>query len=156
MERVAEFSEAWQRHVKECHAWVGHLSEEITKRSQMEPFPTAPTEQHFANPYKLAVFIYRRLIGQHKYSLLQHALDHPPVQWILEGFEGTSARGTKQELETLVAVLDDLILTERNTADRLKSNARLIEKALDKLLSELNYAIASRRLRTKCDLVPFF
>ena len=154
--QVEEFAEAWRVHARECQAWVTHLSEEITKRSPMEPFPAAATGKPFVNPYKLGVFIYRRSFGQCKYSLLNHALDHPPLEWTLEGFEGTSAKGTKQQLETLVSLLDNLIVGERNTADRLQANARLIEKALSRLRTELNVAIASRRLRAKCDLVPFF
>jgi len=154
--QVEQFSEAWRSHVCECQAWVVHLSEEITKRGQMEPFPTASTGKSFVNPYKLGLFIYRRLFGRCKHSLLKHAIDHPPVEWTLEGFEGTSAKGTKQQLDTLVSVLDALIIEEQVVADRLQASARLLEKALFLVRIQLNLAVASRRLRKKCDLVPFF
>jgi hypothetical protein len=154
--QIEEFAKAWRVHASECQTWVTRLSEEIIKRSPVETFPAAATGKPFVNPYKLGVFIYRRSFGQCKYSLLMRALDHPPVEWTLEGFEGTSAKGTKQQLETLVSVLDNLVVEVRDTADRLQANARLVEKVLNRLRRELSFAIASRRLRAKCDLVPFF
>jgi hypothetical protein len=39
--------------------------------------------------------------------------------------------------------------------DSLQAKARVVEQKLSALHSELNYAIASRRLRKRCDLVPF-
>jgi hypothetical protein len=150
-----QFSGAWRSHVYECQAWVVHLSKEIAKSSQMEPFPTAAAGKSFVDSYKLGLFVYRRLFGQCKYSLINHALDHPPVEWTLEGFEGTSAKGTKQQLDTLVSILDALIIEEQGVADRLQANARLLEKTLSLVRAQLNLAIASRRLRKKCDLVTF-
>jgi hypothetical protein len=91
-----------------------------------------------------------------EHSLTQHSLDHPPVEFILEGFEGTSARGTNQELTALVTVLDALMVTERSKADELLAEAQKLDQNLAVLVAEIDYAIAYRRLRKKCNLVPFF
>ena len=98
--------------------------------------------------------MYRRLFRFSEKSVRIHARN-PPTQWVIEGFLGTSAEGTEEQLRALVSVLDDLVAKEKNTAERLQAKAHLLEERLTSLCSELNYAIASRRLRKKCDLVPF-
>jgi hypothetical protein len=67
------------------------------------------------------------------------------TQWVIEGFLGTSAEGTEEQLKAFVSVLNDLVGTQRNVADRLQSKASLAEQGLSSLRSALNYAIASRR-----------
>jgi hypothetical protein len=149
------FSEAWRAHANECHAWVAQLSEEILGKSHMEAHPVSQYGTPYVDHHKLALFVYRRLFRSSEYSLLRH-VRNPPTQWILEGFEGTSAEGTERQLGDLVSVLDGLVVREKNTADRLRTNARVLQGGLSSLRAELNYAIASRRLRKTCDLVPFF
>ena len=152
--QAESFSETWCSHANECHAWVDHLSGEILAKSQMEPIPVKQYGISYVDHYKLGLFVYRRLFRGSEHSLLKHARN--PPTWVLEGFEGTSAEGTEQQLGALVSVLDDLVVKEGNTAGRLQANARVLEQRLSSLRAELNYAIASRRLRKKCDLVPFF
>jgi hypothetical protein len=132
------------------------LSEEILKNSQMEAFPAAHHGKAYVDHRKLGIFVYRRLFRCTQQSLIKRSPSHPPVDWILEGFEGTSASGTEQQLEALVSVLNDLSAAEKTIADRLQADARVLEQSLESLRAELNYAIAHRHLRNKCDLVPFF
>jgi hypothetical protein len=110
----------------------------------------------YVNHHKLAVFAYRRLFNPAQHALSKLSREHPPKVWLLEGFEGTSAEGSEQQLSAVVSVLDELVVAEKTAADRLQANARALEKTLASLCLELNYAIASRRLRKRCDLVPFF
>ena len=154
LKQVEVFSEDWRAHGSKCHAWVVHLADEILAKSHMEPFPVPQFGTPNVNHYKLGLFVYRRLFRFAEHSLLLHARN-PPNQWVIEGFLGTSAEGTEQQLRALVSVLDDLVASEKNTAEQLQAKAHLLEERLTLLGSELNYAIASQRLRKKCDLVPF-
>jgi hypothetical protein len=103
--------------------------------------------------YRLGVFIYRRLFRSIEFALFKR--NNNPG-WVLEGFDGTPAAATEQELDAILFYLDSLIEKERSTADRLQRHARALEQSLASLRTELNYAIAARRLWHRCDLVPFF
>lgn len=103
--------------------------------------------------YKLALFIYHRLFGLFEHPLSKNARN-PPL-WELVGFEGTPAVGSEQQLDALISVLDQLIVTERKVAERLQADSRGLDKSLSTLRAEINYAIASLKLRKPCDLVPF-
>jgi hypothetical protein len=156
IQQIERFDEAWRAHANKCYAWVVHLSDEILAKGGL---PKAPVVSHgtpFVNPYKLGLYIYRRLLRVWEHSLTKHSPNHPPVQWVLEGFEGTSAWGSEQELAALVTVLDELIVAERSKADELLAEAQKLDKNLAALMAEIDYAIAYRRLRKRCELVPFF
>jgi hypothetical protein len=154
LKQAETFSNDWRAHAGECHMWVIHLADEILAKSQMKPFPVPQFGTPNVNHYKLGLFVYRRLFRFSEHSLLIHARN-PPNQWVIEGFLGTSAEGTEEELRRLISVLDDLVAKEKNTAEQLQEKAHLLEERLTLLGSELNYAIASQRLRKRCDLVPF-
>lgn len=154
LKQAEVFSEDWRTHASECHAWVVRLADEILAKSQMEPFPVPQFGTPNVNHYKLGLFVYRRLFRFSEHSLLIHSRN-PPNQWVIEGFLGASAEGTEKQLRALVSVLDDLVAKEKKTSEQLQAKAHLLEERLTSLCSELNYAIASRRLRKKCDLVPF-
>jgi hypothetical protein len=154
LKQAEVFSEDWRAHANECNRWVLHLADDILAKSQMEAFPVPQFGTPNVNHYKLGLFVYRRLLRFSEHSLLIHPRN-PPNQWVIEGFLGTSAEGTEEQSRALVSVLDDLVAREKNTAEQLQAKARFLEEHLTSLCSELNYAIASRRLRKKCDLVPF-
>jgi len=155
LKQAEAFSETWRAHATECHAWVVRLADEILVKSQMEPFPVSQFGMPNVNHLKLGLFVYRRLFCFSQHSLLIHARNAQNNQWIIEGFQGTSAEGTEQQLRALVSALDDLVAKEKQTADSLQAKAYTVEQKVSALRSELNYAIASRRLRKRCDLVPF-
>jgi hypothetical protein len=156
MQQLDSFDEGWQAHAKKCHAWVVHLSDEILAKSGLALSHLAGHSEPFVNPYKLGLYIYRRLFRVWEQSLMKHSPGYPPVDFVLEGFEGTSARGTEPQLAALVAVLDELMVTEKSKADELIGEAKKLEQNLVALMAEIDYAIAYRRLRKRCDLVPFF
>jgi len=123
--------------------------------SKLEPFPVTVTQHTIpsVDHYKLALFVYSRLFGLFQRSLVKNGRN--PALFELVGFEGTSATGSEEQLQSVISVLDDLILTEKNIAERLRAEARALEQSLWSLCSEIHYAIASRRLRKRCDLVTF-
>jgi hypothetical protein len=150
---VERFLTAWEAHAEECHAWVLRLSEEIRAECKLPTHPV-PHGSAYVMQYRLGVFIYRRLC--HSLEMALSKREQNIGYWLLEGFDGTPAAGTEQELDKLLSYLDDLMVRERGVADRLLRNAQELEHDLSSLCMDLNYAIAARRLRGKCDLVPFF
>ena len=158
MDRVERFLAAWRAHGQDCNAWVSGLSEEILLKSGL---PAHPAQQPGSSVmhYSLGVFVYQRLFYRTNQILSKHNRNpgdplHP--NWALAGWSATPAEGTEQQLDALVSELDQMIDRERSTADGLREKARTLEEELSSLCSELNYAIASRRLRSRCDFVPFF
>ena len=156
MQQLEAFDERSRAHANKCHAWVVHLSDEILARSGLASVPSVAYGESFVNPYKLGLYIYRRLFRVWEQSLTKHSPNYPPVNFVLEGFEGTSATGSKKELAGLVTVLDELMIAERTNADELQAEAHKLDKHLAALMAEIDYAIAYRRLRKRCNLVPFF
>jgi hypothetical protein len=146
------FLAAWDAHADECCAWVHRLAEEILAECKLPTHPVSHGSP-YVMPYRLGVFIYRRLFRTLEMALFKR---NQNPGWVLEGFEGNPAAATEQELDSLLVYLDGLMARERSTADRLLRNARVLEQGLTSLRRELNYATAARRLRHKCDLVPFF
>jgi hypothetical protein len=154
--RVEEFLAAWNVHADECYAWVLRLSEEILAECKLPTHP-APPGSAYVMQYRLGVFIYRRLCHSLERALSKRNENVNAGYWVLEGLEaGTPAAGTEQQLDVLLSYLDSLMAREQGTADRLLGNARALEQDLISLRNELNYATAARRLRHKCNLVPFF
>jgi hypothetical protein len=152
--QVEQFDAAWRAHASECYKWVLGLSEEILKGSGMQPQPVSygtPYVRH----YSLGLFVYRRLFHGGRYSVFKRS-SHPPTSWTVEGFDGMSAGGTEQQVDAVVALLNQLVEREKGKAEGLKESARTLERQLSELCRELDYAIASRRLRRHCDLVRFF
>jgi hypothetical protein len=129
----------WRAHTTECHAWVVRLADEILAKSQMEPFPVSQFGTPNVNHLKLGLFVYRRLFRFSQHSVLIHARNAQNDQWVIEGFQGTSAEGTEQQLRALVSMLDGLVAREKETADSLQAKARTVEQKLSALRSELNY-----------------
>lgn len=154
IEKVETFAHAWRSHATECHAWVARMADEILSKSGLQAFPVQQYGTPYVDHYKLALFIYRRLFPSTEHTLLVH-VRNPPNQWVIEGFLGTSAEGSEEQLKALISLLNELVAREKPTADRLWLNSQNLAQGLSALLSEINYAIASRRLRKNCDLVPF-
>jgi hypothetical protein len=152
-----QFVTAWKAHADECYSWVLGLSEEILAETKL---PTRPVQHGgaYVMQYRLGVFIYRRLCHSLEMALSKRAPNQMENAdyWVLEGFEGTPAAATEQKLDALLVYLNNLMVREKSTADRLQRNAHNLEQRLTSLRAELNYAIASRRLQHRCDLVPFF
>jgi hypothetical protein len=157
IKHTEEFLAAWKAHAEECYSWVLKLSEEILAETKL---PTHPVQHGaaYVMQYRLGVFIYRRLCHSLEMALSKRNPNQTQSAdyWVLEGFDGTPAAATEQKLDALLAYLDNLMVREKGTADRLLQNARGLEQQLTSLRAELNYAVAARRLRHKCDLVPFF
>jgi hypothetical protein len=153
IDHTEQFLTAWQAHADECLAWVLSLAEQILAGCKLAPDQPVSYGSGYIMQYRLGVFVYRRLFRSVEFALFKRTLN---PGWVLEGFDGTSAAGTEQELDAVLSLLDDLLETEKSAADRLLRDARVLEQSFSLLCGEINYAIAAHRLRRKCDLVRFF
>jgi len=152
-----EFLAAWLAHAGECRIWVLSLAEEILAKSELPP-DTGSHGSRYIMQYRLAVFVYMRLFHSSgaAVSKRNQISSFEPPRWVLETGTGVAAEGTEGDMDRIMSGLDHLVETERVTAERLHNDARTLEQKLSSLRGELNYAVAARRLRRKCDLVPFF
>jgi hypothetical protein len=118
-----------------------------------------PSTTPYVLHHRLGVFAYRRLFwirtgALHKVSQGRlWALEGAPG---LPGMIGCSAIASEQQLDVLVAELDKIILSNRENAERLREESQNLGREVAALHSSFQLAIANKRLRKRCDLVPFF
>ena len=156
---VEELAQGWVAHARKLHAWASRMAQEILDSSGLPAFPPRHNEPGIF-PYvchlRLAVFVYKRLF----------CLEAPAVQisqeygtgqrWILAAEGTTAALGTREQVDSLVAHIDKLIESEKPRALELQSDVAKLRRQFEVLRPKLGYAIAARRLRRTCALVPFF
>jgi hypothetical protein len=144
-------------YTSESHLWVMDLAEEILKESGLPAFPNPVVGGSGPAPYvmhnRLAVFLYKRL-----FNLTAPALETSAIGmgWGLNGEDATLACGSEAQIVKLPTMLNHFLKVHENRARTLEEQARKLHKEFNELLPKMNYAIASRRLRKRCDLVPFF
>jgi hypothetical protein len=148
----------WTAHASRCHSWALRLSQEILTRSGLPAFPlrsNQPGYQPYVMHFRLAVFVYKRLFRLQAPALRAEEM-YPGPNWILNGEGCTAALGTKEQIEGLVAQIDKLLDSEQATALDIQDKLTELQREFQLLIPSLDYAIVVRRLRKKCDLVPFF
>lgn len=62
--------------------------------------------------YRLAIFVYRRLFRNLDYTLFK---DYQNLKWSIQGFDGTPAEGTEQQMNAVLSLLDRLMEKEKST-----------------------------------------
>lgn len=154
MDRVNTFVNRWMVHAGECHSWIASVAREILTGSGLHAFsPTARERAPYVMHYRLAVFVYKRLF---RFPAAALRVEQADPFWTLNGENATLAFGSKEQMEMLVGLLDKLLASEEVTARTLREKAGEMQKSFQELTPMLDYAIASRRLRKRCDLVTFF
>ena len=68
---------------------------------------------------------------------------------------GTLATGSQQKIEELFARLENLVKSEMRPAQELRQEAKRLSTDLKSLHQNLSLAIAEKRLRRGCAMVPF-
>jgi hypothetical protein len=152
MTELQGFETKWAAFSSDCYAWVSKIAQEILVRSGLPAFPTrnlAPGFHPYVAQFRLAVFVYKRLFQQHAPALRVEQLT---TDWVLQG-DGTTALGTKEQIDGLLQHIQKLLETEQAVAQTLIDRAGVLQKDFQALQSKLEYAIASRRLHNGCDLV---
>ena len=153
---MEEFLVAWRAYAQKCRDWVSRLADEILSDSEMPAHPVAHGSRYVMQ-HPLAAFVYMRLfqISGAAVSKRNQNFGSQNPSWVLESGTGAVALGMEEDMDRLMSLLDRLLEKERSHAEQLRGEARILERDLSSLRDELNYAIAARRLRRRCDLVPF-
>ncbi len=155
MAEVDRFVQRWITYASECHAWVSRIAREILAGSGLPAFPLkdmGPDIQPVVTHFRLAVFVYKRLFKQHAPALRVVPME---PHWTVQGEGCTAALGSKEQMDGLVAQIEKLLESEQATARRLLNIAGELQNDFQELMPRLEYAIAARRLRHRCDLVTF-
>ena len=88
------------------------MADEILSGSQLPPFPVTPHGSGYVMQYRLAIFVYRRLFRNLDYTLFK---DYQNLKWSIQGFDGTPAEGTEQQMNAVLSLLDRLMEKEKST-----------------------------------------
>jgi hypothetical protein len=157
IDRVDKFVTRWMAYSGECHAWVRGMAQEILAKSGLPAFPNKEVSSSrpapYAMQYRLAVFVYERLFRLPAGALTVAGYES---YWTLSGQHATLAVGSKEQVDALLDLVNSRLTSEETTARVLRSKAGDLQKDFQELTPMLEYAIASRKLRKRCDLVTFF
>ena len=103
--------------------------------------------------YRLAVFIYKRLFRLTAPGLVTSNMNDG-TNWTLNS-NATLACGSEERISGLVTQVNNLLVSEKSTAEMLRSKFASLQRDFQELMPMLEYAIAARRLHNRCDLVTF-
>ena len=101
---------------------------------------------------RLAHFVYLRLF-QFRSGVLQK--QEGDGGWTLAFGSYTAAAGSSEQVDALIQVLNEMIESEKPYATRLQTREMLLRERFTRISQELDFAVASRHLHGRCDLVPF-
>jgi hypothetical protein len=153
----AKFNEVykgWSKYSGYCHAWAMRVARQILETSGLPAFPNpGPAGSGYVMHYQLAVFLYQRLF---RFLTMALQKQEQGTQWTLTGGPYALAVGTSEQMDLLIAHLEQLQKTENDTALQLRDKASALHLQYDEFLRALDLAIASRKLHGHCDLVSFF
>lgn len=156
MSKIDDFLSRWGAYLGLWHVWASGISREILRHSGLDAFPPKPvpsTFRFYVMHLRLALFVYNRLAGFVTPGL---AVQEQGGVWALSGMNYTLALGSREQMDALIVLLDKLLETERLRTAELRNKAAAFQEEFGNICGELDYAIASRRPRGRCDLVTFF
>jgi hypothetical protein len=158
LSEVDSFVKRWNSLTGECHVWTSRIANEILQASGLPRFPPPRTQNplSYVMHLRLGLFVCKRLLGLPTRALYPEPQYPEQDRVNLHSEEGTVAVGSKDEIATLVGCLDGLLDSEAQTGMALRDRIAELQQVFDRLVPKLDYAIASRQLHGRCDLVTFF
>jgi hypothetical protein len=146
------FRDSWTKHSQNCEAWISKMAGQILEQSGLAALPR-PYGEPYVMHLDLALFVYRRMFQIPTEALSRGKLNEG---WCLKGGGGTTlARGSEERIEELLVRLENLLKSERRPAQELRQEAERLGTDLKSLHQKLSLAIAEKRLRRGCAMVPF-
>jgi hypothetical protein len=135
-----------------CREWVTSIAVEIPGACGLPPFVPNKTGPYVMNCL-LAHFVYARVFQFPTGTLRkQEERDH----WILSNGSYTAAVGKADQLDHLVEFLNRRVTLEKAQGAALLALEENLRTKFATISGDLDFAIASRRLHKRCDLVSFF
>jgi hypothetical protein len=146
------FYKDWTDHTRDCQQWVSEMATQIAGASALPLFLAHPAQEYVMN-CELANFVHLRLF-HFQTSALRRETDRE--RWNLIGGSQILAVATEREVERLIATIDSLLESEKGRAAAFENTRTALQARFAGLSAKLDLAIASRRLRRRCDLVSLF
>jgi hypothetical protein len=158
MKALSRFVKNWTLYTGECGFRLTRLAKEILERSGLPEFPKKATfwPQPLVQHLDLAILIHRRSFG-FPTSILKLEQVSGSDLWAIQSDDGTRyAFGQEEQVRTLLEYLNGLVISENASGQKLLNQSLRIQEEFVRVGALLDFAIASQRLRKKCDLVSFF
>ena len=154
MKRIDAFLSGWSAHLGLWHAWCSDVSRRILKAAGLDAFPSkSQNTRSYVMHRQLALFVYNRLSG---FATSKLAIEpQGETTFTLAGMDRHLALGSREQMEALLAFVDKLLVSERPRTTELRGKLAAFHEDFNMICAELDYAIASHRLRGRCDLVTF-
>jgi len=155
---ILALASSWESHTEHCEIWVAEISEDILANSQMNPYapPYAPP---WINHLRIGLWIYRRLFHLPTEALRQ---TNQGKYWSIEGAPtvpdqiGNATLANAEQNNVLLQKIAEITAANRVRAAELLFKSQAIADRVVVLRSKLEYEIAKKKLRSRCDLVKFF
>jgi hypothetical protein len=146
-------------HINRRAQWVQEMGRHI-QESSPDLVAFAPNrDQDYVMHLKLAAFVHGRFFETDRLNLMISNLEInrseiTTASLILGSI--TVAKGTLQQVEHLIEVVENLRHREEPRATQFRYDVRKLQAALENLCDEFSFAIAAKKLENRCALVPFF
>lgn len=154
---ITALGTAWMEHTQHCSFWISEIGFEILDASKMNPYQP-PYQPPYVNHLRLAVWIYRRLFNLPTEALRQ---SNQGQYWSIEGaptvpnVSGVATLAKEEQNTSLLETIETIIKANRERATALRREAEVVANQAGYLRSKMEYEIAKKRLRGRCDLVRF-
>lgn len=156
---LSKFVKNWTLHTGECQFRLNRLANEILEQSGLPQFPNRDATgwpQPLVMCLDLAVLIHRRSFGFPTPLLKLEHMSGSDL-WAIQSDDGTGfAFGLEAQVKTLLEDLNALLISENASVQELLNQRLSIQEEFVHVRGLLDFAIASHRLRERCDLVSFF
>ena len=156
---VSQLATDWNTHLGHCSNWVNKMAGEILRASKMNPYRLRPLTPPYVLDLRLAIFVYMRLFELPADALRKEANGR---YWTIEGAPGAgetigiSSLASEELIDALLQTVNTVMETNQEKARSLLEESSGIALRTAKLRNRLEFAIASKKLRGRCDLVRFF
>jgi len=154
---ISALASSWEAHTHGCLIWVSEVGAEILCTSKMNPFEP-PYTPPYVNHLRLAVWIYRRLFHLQTEALHQ---TNQGQYWSIAGaptvpmVSGVATMAQEEQNTLLVQTIEKITIANRERAAGLRRESEAIANQAVHLRSKLEYEMAKKKLRKRCDLVRF-
>ncbi len=157
MTEILALASSWGSHTERCRMWVAEMSNEILATSKMNPY-APPYASPWVNHLRLGLWIYGRLFQLPTEALRQA---NQGKYWSIEGAPtvpnqiGSAALAMEVQNTLLLQKIEEITAANRQRAVELQGQSEEITSQAVRLRSMLEYEIAKKKLRGRCDLVKF-
>lgn len=154
MHEWVEFRDAWTLYARDLEDWIAEIKSSIRDESGL-PVTPAEVNGDYAMHLNLAMFVYSRLFEVQGRSLTTNAVSGRERFALTDGAANVAV-SSEAKIEALIGIVNRLIHERRQSASELRQRLDALKWKAQSLSSAFSFAIASKSLHNRCDLVRFF